>query len=136
MAFSCDEAGKNEELILIITDYQWKLIMIESDEKQLTVTKDEYFREDAYMLKFDNDSIFTLNTSVNSAKGIFLVDLESKSILISNYHEITEVAASNINEQNLNDLLINSMNHVISFEQMNNYLTLKGDFGEIKFEKI
>lgn len=136
MAFSCDKEGKNEELILIITDYQWKLIMIESDGKQLTVTKDEYFREDAYMLKFDNDSIFTLNTSVNSAKGKFLVDLESKSILISNYHEITEVAASNINEQNLNDLLINSMNHVISFEQMNNYLTLKGDFGEIKFEKI
>ena len=71
MAFSCDKTEKNEEQILIITGYKWRLNMIESDGKQLTVTKDEYFREDAYILTFDNDSIFTLNTSVNSAKGKF-----------------------------------------------------------------
>ena len=136
MAFSCDKTEKNEEQILIITGYKWRLNMIESDGKQLTVTKDEYFREDAYILTFDNDSIFTLNTSVNSAKGKFSIDLETKRITVSNYHELTEIATSDINEQNLNDLLINSLNNINSFEQIGGYLALKGDFGVIKFEKI
>jgi hypothetical protein len=136
MAFSCNKVKENEDQILIITDYRWKLDVIESEGKQLTLTKEEYFREDAFILKFDNDSVFTLNTSVNFAKGKFSIDLEAKKIMISNYHELTEVAASDMNEQSLNDLLISSMNNVNSFEQTNEILTLKGDFGVVIFEKL
>ena len=136
MAFSCDKNEKNEEQNLIITNYQWKLNMIEAEGKQLTPKKNEYFREDAYILVFANDSTSTLNTSVNYAKGSYSIDIDTKTIVISNYHESTEVAAVDINEQNLNNLLINSMNNVNSFEQINTDLILKGDFGDIKFEKL
>ena len=131
ITFSCKE---KEIYNIDITEFQWKLVAINFDGKELTASKDEYFREDAFLLVFTSDSTFSLNTSVNYAQGKYSID-QNGIISISNYHEFTEVAVVDTNEKELNSCLIKSINMVEEYMTTENSLILEGECLDIKFNK-
>ncbi len=131
MAFSCEEEKTND---IDITKWKWELRSVTSGNKNLSPQKNDYLRDDAYLLEFTSDSTFQLSTSVNFAMGSYHI-IKNGDISISNYHEITEIATTDDYERELNDSLINVFNKVTSYEVINNTLIFKGEVDKMVFDK-
>ena len=117
-----------------ITRWKWELQSVTSDNKTLCPQKSDYMLDNAYLLEFESDSTFWLNTSVNGA-GCYYTIIKYGVISISNYHEFTAVAASDPYETELNDSLISVFNKVTTYKVISDTLHFKGKDCEVTFKK-
>jgi len=127
---ACD---KESELDLDLGSEQWDLISMEDNEEIIVKENKDYFRDNAYVLTFDSDSTFTLNTSVNYAGGKYIITDYSKMMIFS-YHEFTEVATTDENEQKLTNKLLQELPKVYEYKIQKDKLTLITDNGNILFK--
>lgn len=117
-----------------ITAFSWKLISVSSNAGAFEPENRDYHREDAFILSFENDSMFTLNTSVNHAGGKYFIP-EKGEINVVIYHEFTEVYPTDADEISLNENLITVFGEVSSYTIKGRTLTFKGAKGEVVFKK-
>lgn len=109
----------NEDSYTIYDDV-WFLQIINSER----INRTELTLNDAYVLKFINDTVFELNTSANNAGGIFY-KLSGNQIFVKNYHEYTERYNTNEKERNIDEILLNSLNDTLNFSCNENKLVLQ-----------
>ncbi len=129
-AILCNACNKEDLTDTVdITQFSWMMKSI-TIEKKIKVKDDDFFNNEAYVLIFENDSVFQLNTSVNLAKGRF--QISSKGIInIFNYHENTELGGQN----KIDNKLLQNISKITSYQVLNDILILKGSNCEIKFKK-
>ena len=123
---------KKEDLTdtIDITQFSWIMQSITIEENKFKVKEDNYFNNEAYVLIFENDSTFQLNTSVNLSKGSFQISSKG-NINILNYHEITEVGGQN----EIDNKLLQNISSITSYQVLNDILIMKGINCEIEFKK-
>ena len=113
-----------------ITESNWQLKSIVTNGKKYKASKEDPSQENAYLLIFNNDSIFSLNLSVNYAKGNYNI-FSNGAIIINSYQASTKICCEN----DFDNKLIETFSTVTSYKVINNTLTFKGEKGEIKFTK-
>ena len=129
---SCEKA--NEQTGMVFLQNEWKVQSIVYENKRITLPSDAFFREDAYILKFRNDSLFYLPTSVNEAGGEYQI-VSDGHIIISYYGEWTEVAAPP-HQKIFNEQLVSVFNEAMSYSYTDNKLIFRGEQNkEIVFVK-
>jgi len=114
-----------------ITQKSWVLNKIIVDGEKFKANDFDCFNNEAYILYFENDSVFELNTSINVAGGVFYIQNRG-TIEISDYHEYTE-AGGHHNE--IDENLLNKMLTVNSYKVIGEDLYLEGDDIEIVFSE-
>lgn len=117
-----------------ITKWTWKLKSVTTNNETFKPQKNEYFRDNAYILDFENDSTFLLNTSVNYAGGIYKI-VNKGVINIFSFNEFTKVGTVDNSEKELNNNLLAVFREVTTYEVLGNILTFKGSKGEVEFKK-
>jgi len=115
---------KNEDRVFLLQN-KWEVKSIFTDKKTLNAPS-KNFREEAYILKFVNDSILQMATSVNCAGGGYVI--ASEGYININYGIFTEVCCEN----DFDKQMINMMNRVNSYYYKGNKLT----FSTSENEKI
>lgn len=125
---------KDKTLEVDITKFEWVLQEINTWSETYKPEKKEYFRENAFVLNFDTDTTFSLNTSVNYAGGKYKMETKGK-ILIVAYGESSSVGVADTKEQELNQNLINVFKEVTEYKVVGKTLVFKGRKGEIEFKK-
>ena len=104
---------------------KWKVQSVVNDDKRFTVPSERTFlREEAYILKFVNDTDFTMNTSVNYAGGSY--QIVSEGHIVINYGEGTMVGASGYQKE-FNEQLVSVFNGVMSYSYTKNKLIFRGE---------
>lgn len=137
-SFGCAQDSLNnsgENIPDNITQFQWKLISIETSEKLLKPNLGNYLNEHAYILNFLDESTFQLNTGANLAKGDYSIVANNK-IFISNYQEYTEVGASRQEEREFNELQIELFPQVITYQIKDKKLIIEGSGTAFVFQKL
>lgn len=112
---------------LDITEFKWKLKSLTINNETDTPSEK---KKSSYILGFVNDSIFSLNLSVNTGRGGYLITANGQ-IIISSYGAGTKVCCEN----DFDLKLIDVMNAVTAYQVKGNKLILKGDKGEAEFKK-
>jgi hypothetical protein len=113
-----------------ITKSDWTLDCIEVGRDKQKVRCKDCKNDLAYILTFENDTLFRMNTSVNHARGRYTIP-ESGILDVSGYGEISEACCTNA----LDDLILEKMNTVSSYVAYNNKIVLHGDNCEMTFLK-
>ena len=120
---------KNKDMDFLLQN-EWKVKSIYTGEKTLKAPS-KNFREEAYILKFINNTMFYLHTSVNYAGGRYNIVSEG-NINIKNYGSHTLVCCEN----DFDEQMMNTMNRVSNYYCKGNKLTFLTDKNEkIFFEK-
>ena len=125
---SCEKEDLTDSID--ITQFSWMINSITITDIKHKVKKDNYHNSEAYILVFESDSIFKLNTSVNLAKGKFQI-YSKGNINVFYYHEITEVGG----QTEIDNKLLKYVPSVSSYQVFNNILLLKGKNCEIELKK-
>lgn len=125
---------KDKTLDLDITKFEWVLQEVNTGNETFMPEKKEYFTENAFVLKFETDTSFSLNTSINYAGGKYKIETKGE-ILIAAYGESTSVGAVNTKEQELNQNLIDVFKEVTEYKVVGKILVFKGAKGEVEFKK-
>lgn len=126
--FSCQ---KDKTLDLDITKLEWELKSITINSNKTDAPTGNFHKPDAYILKFESDSLFSLPTNTNSMWGKY--EILSKGQIIIYGTSGSQVAEAGHTEFN------NSFRSTL--EQTNTYsvkgktLTFKGNNSEIEFKK-
>lgn len=126
---------KDKTLDIDITKFEWKLQEIRTGGKTLKPERKDYFRENPFILKFDSDTTFSLNTSVNFAKGKYQIESKGE-ILIFTYGESTCVGTVDTKEQELNQNLLYVFKEVKKYIVVGETLLFKGTKGEVEFKEM
>ena len=108
-----------------IFDYDWSMLSFSDGKRKIITNKDHQ-----YKLEFINDSSFEMNSSVNLAKGGFVI-LSKGNIKIQYYHSITEVGGENIIDARLFALFP----LMKSYKVLGNYLYFENNENYIKFRR-
>jgi len=126
---SCEKENKQTGMDFL--QNEWK---VQSVNKHLD-PQDYYHREDAYILKFFNDSIFDLNTSINYAEGKYQI-VSKGHIVINNYSERSLVYGAPTRQRKFDEQLLSAFNGVMTYSYTKNKLIFRGDKNkEIVFVK-
>lgn len=128
---SCNEKAADQTNI---TFWKWQLEAVITEDEIIKPGNKEYFREDAFILYFENDSVFSLNTSVNFAGGRYTLG-NNGGIIIHSFHEFTEVGTANDNERYLNKQLMKAFGKVTSYQLKRNSLIFSGTEEAVKFAR-
>jgi len=106
-----------------ITEYSWVLEYIKIDS-------DKTKPDNKYTLSFNNDSIFTLNLSINTGGGKY--EIKSKgNISVFNYEPLSELCCENDFDKDL----LQSFPKVNKYEVLKNDLIFTGEDIKIVFKK-
>jgi hypothetical protein len=113
-----------------ITQSDWTLDCIAVGRDKKKVRCKDCKRSLAYILRFDDEEMFHLDTSVNSAMGHYSLP-ENGTFIITSYGEITAVGGGNEMDQ----LILEKMKTVTSYDAYSNKIVLHGDDCELTFLK-
>ena len=130
---NCEKPVENE----LFLQNEWKLKSVKNKNKLFIVPSEKtFFREEAYILKFINDSCFVMHTSVNYAGGNYQITSEGQ-IIISYYGEWTEVYNGLEHQRNFDEQLVSVLNGTyMTYIQNKNKLIFRGEGNnEIIFKK-
>ena len=123
---------KNEDKDFLFQN-EWKIKSISIDKETLKPSS-KTLREDAYILKFINDTCFVMNTSVNYAGGRYQIISEGH-IFIS-FQVSTKVGNALEEQKKIDEQLLNILNDVNSYYCKGNKLFLSAEKNrEIVFGK-
>ncbi|MEA3495046.1 MAG: META domain-containing protein [Bacteroidota bacterium] len=120
--------NKDKTDTIDITKHKWKIESITTNDT-IYKTQGKVPVKHAYLLVFDSDSSFSLNTSVNTGGGIY--DLISNGLLKITCYGGTKVGGENEFDDKLREVLP----LVVSYQVIGNNLILKGEEGEIVLKK-
>ena len=132
LGVSCEKMSENEQQDTDFLQNEWKVKSIVNNNKRLVVPSVRTLREEAYVLKFINDSFFHLATNVNYAGGNYQI-VSDKNIVISNYQTYTEVCC----ETDFDIQLLSVFEGVMSYFSTGNKLIFRGDNNnEVVFQRV
>ncbi len=113
-----------------ITQSEWTMDCIVFGKHKTKVKCKDCHNSHAYILKFENDTLFRLNTSVNFALGIY--DIESPGdFKVSYYGEVTEVGGGN----DMDKKILENLPSAKSYSVYKNSLIIQTDNCEMTFRK-
>ena len=132
---SCENKAEIENEYFL--QKEWKVKSVVNENKRFAVPSGHtFFREEAYILKFINDSILGMNTSVNYAGGNYQIVSDGR-ILISDYYEGTKVYNTLERQRNFDEQLVSAFNGVMLYSYTQNKLIFRGEEGnEVVFQRI
>ena len=104
---------------------EWKVQYVTNESKRFK-TPSGTLREEAYILKFINDTCFDLATRVNYAHGKYQI-VSKGNIIISDYHEGTEVYNLLEHQRNFDEQLVSVFNGTMSYSYSKNKLIFRGE---------
>ena len=126
---SCEK--ENGQTGMDFLQYEWK---IQSVNKHLDPQEHNH-QEDVYILKFFNDSIFNLNTSINDAGGKYQIISEGH-IIINNYSEWSSMGSTPTRQRKFDEQLLFAFNGAMSYSYTKNKLIFRGEQNkEVVFTK-
>ncbi|MCL2327050.1 MAG: META domain-containing protein [Bacteroidetes bacterium] len=124
---------KKEQIGTDFLHKEWKVKSVTNGSKYL-VPSGKMFREEAYILKFVNDSIFNMNTSVNYGGGEYQIISEGNIII--NSGEWTMVGNTNEFQRNFDEQLLLLFNGAMTYSYTKNKLIFRGEQNrEVVFER-
>lgn len=134
LLMSMSSCKKDKTFDIDITRFEWVLQEVDIGNEAFKYEKKKYFRENAFVLKFDTDTTFTLNTSVNYAGGKYKIETKGQVLIVS-YSENTQVGAVDTKELELNQNLINTFKEVTEYKVIGKTLMFKSTAGQVEFKK-
>lgn len=120
---------KDKTSDLDITKSQWELMSITQDAKEHKKLEEEFQNPDAYVIRFESDSTFLLNFSINNGNGSYRI-FTNGDITIDSYDNITRAAVSDFDEK-----LLSVFRTVSSYTVKGKTLTFTGVNSEVKFKQ-
>ncbi len=111
----------------------WKLTSIKFENETINISEESYVKNLSYILRFSNDTVFFLDTSVNTARGIY--NIQNQNIAIKDYQELTEVGTINLEQISVNSILLSNLNKVDNFNINKENLIIYGENIELIFKK-
>ena len=112
---------------------EWKVKTVTNESKRLMVPANPLLKEDAYILKFVNDSCFALTTSVNYGGGEY--QIVSEGNIIINHGDRTMVGSAN-EHMNFEKQLLLGFNGEMTYSYTKNKLIFRGEQNrEVVFER-
>lgn len=122
---SCEK--ENEQADMDFLQNKWKVQSVTNEIKRFTIPSERtFFRENAYILKFVNDTNFIMNTSVNYAGGNCQIVLEGH-IIVSGYGEGTMMFNALEHQRNFDEQLVSTFNGVMSYSYTKSRLIFRGE---------
>jgi hypothetical protein len=123
---SCQKDKTHE---LDITKFQWELKLITQNDVEHKKPNEAFQNPDAYILRFESDSTFRLNFSINTGYGNYLISTNG-NIAIDSYDNITRAAMSDFD-----DKLLYVFRIMTSYTVKGKALTFKGNNSGVEFKK-
>lgn len=120
---------KDKTLDIDVTKFEWELISITQNDVEHKKPKEEFQNPDAYILRFESDSTFWLNFSINTGYGKYRISTNG-NIVIDTFDNITRAAMSDFDKKLLSEFRI-----VTSYTVKGKTLTFKGNNSEVEFKK-
>jgi hypothetical protein len=117
-----------------MTQYNWKLISIEDGNKTIIVSEQSYVKNSSYVLSFLDKTNFSLDTSVNTARGKFTIN--SNNLIITEYQELSEAATNDSEQLKINNLLLERFADVVQFTYEQEILRISGNQIAFSFKEI
>jgi hypothetical protein len=119
----------DQTLDINITKYQWELKLITINSKEYKKPSGDFHLSDAYILRFENDSILWLNLSTNQGYGVYQIPSKG-NIAVTSYSNTTEIAMTDFDYK-----LLSVFKLMTSYTVKGNTLTFKGNGSEVEFMK-
>lgn len=128
ITISCE---KDITLDLDITEFEWEweLKSITANAKEHKKPSREFHHPEAYILIFENDTIFWLNLSSNSGGGKYKIPNKG-NIEIEPYSILTEIEMTEFDEK-----VLNVFKKMTSYTVKCNTLAFTGNNSEVEFKK-
>lgn len=123
---SCNKDLTDE---LDITTYKWELTFIKQEGKTHNIPEEDFHNPTAYVLWFENDSVFSLDFSINTGKGEYEI-ISKGTVNIISFSNITEAAMTDFD-----DKLLSAFKKMTSYTVKGNTLTFKGYNSEVEFKQ-
>jgi len=120
---------KDEALDIDITAYQWELKSITINSKEYKKPSGDFHLSDAYILRFENDSILWLNLSTNPGYGVYQIPSRG-NIAVTTYSNTTEIAMTDFDYK-----LLSVFKLMTAYTVKGNTLSFKGNDSEAEFKK-
>jgi len=122
---SCGDSMENERSGKDFLRNEWKVLSVINEDKRFTAPIKSTFREEAYILKFVNDSCFKLATSVNYGGGKYQFTSDNY-VIISDY--ISTLVYNELDDQrNFDDQLLSVFNGLMHYTYKGNKLIFRGE---------
>ena len=120
---------KDKTLDTDITDYEWELKSVTIDGNKDKRPNENFHHPKAYVLIFENDTMFWLHLSSNSSGGKYTIP--TKGIVeIDTYSNLTEIAMTDFDNK-----LMSVFNEMTAYTVKGKTLTFKGNNNEVEFRK-
>ena len=129
-AFSAVVGCTNRACDVDITNYEWELKYVETGGEKCNNTKGK----SAYVLQFNLDTVFGMNTPSNLAGGFYEIE-ECGDIIVHTYHNLTE-AGEFPEDVPLNTALYETFGAVTEYTLQGKKLTFSGSRGTVVFREI
>ncbi|MFD1160861.1 META domain-containing protein [Hwangdonia seohaensis] len=97
-------SNSDSQVNVDITQFNWKLISIELENETITVSEESYVKDSSYMLKFLDNSAFSLDTSINAAMGKYTIN--GNLLKLTDYQELSDAGTNDPEQLRINELLI------------------------------
>jgi len=122
---------KDLTLDVDITEYDWELKSVSINSSKDNTPNGNHHHPDAYILKFESDSVFALPTNTNSMYGYFIIPTQGEITIYGGYS--TQVGEGNHTAFN-NDLR-SALTQITLYEVRGRTLVFMGGDAEIEFNR-
>lgn len=120
---------KDKTLDLDITMLDWELKSIKQDGTIHNAALEDIYKPDSYILRFESETIFQLDFSINTGKGEYEI-ITNGEISIISYTNITRAAMTDYD-----NILLSVLKQMTTYTVRGKTLTFKGNNSEVKFKK-
>jgi hypothetical protein len=128
-SLACYNDQTSNDIETIISS--WSVIRVEVSGENLVPEKKDHPKDDAYTLKMEVDSTFTLTTSVNSYTGDFQFSPQERSLSFQ-IKSGTRIGTIDQYAEKIDDRLLVLLSEVDSYDLSDSYLTLISERGSIE----
>ncbi|MEM8928729.1 MAG: META domain-containing protein, partial [Bacteroidota bacterium] len=122
-----------DQTVINILEEDWLLTSILVENESTSLTENDYPKEMSYVLRFTDDTNFDFDTSVNAARGTYMVD--GDSIDFTGYQELTEIAPVDSKLVRVDEILVMEVNNITRYSINNEELILYWERGQLVFKK-
>jgi len=128
-SLACQQDQTNTDIETIISS--WSVIRVEVSGESLAPENKDYPKDNAYTLKLEVDSTFTLTTSVNSYTGDFQFNPEERSLSFQ-IKGGTRIGTINQYAEKIDESLLVLLSKVTTYDLSGSNLTLISEEGNIE----
>ena len=132
--FACEDDDSFENNNILGENWKAQSIILKNNQVEYGIMNKDYFKQDAYVLYFNLDSTFILNTSVNSIEGELNISIEATIY----FHNIsgTRVGQTDDIVREIDSILTAVFESTTDFQIAEDKIELIGDKGVIKLKKM